>query len=192
MKRLYLAGPDVFMPGAAALATAKKAICAQYGFLGLHPFDNEAPACGAPKHRAMAIYRGNLALMAGADAIVADLTPFRGPSADPGTVFELGWMISQGRPAFAYSLAAAGFRERTIAALGVAGLDAGRWSDGAGAAIEDFGLGDNLMIDCALLAGGFAVVTPDAAGPAACFERCLQAARGFFDAGGNDRQARRD
>ena len=165
MRRLYLAGPDVFMPGAPALAAAKKALCARYGFTGLHPIDNEAPAA-TPGDRAMAIFRNNLALMDAADAIIADLTPFRGPSADPGTVFELGWMTSRGRPAFGYSLAAAGFRERTIAALA---LDPGAQTDRAGAAIEDFGLVDNLMIDCALQAP-----------PAASFERCLQAARSFF------------
>ena len=31
-----------------------------------------------------------------ADVIIANLTPFRGPSADAGTVYELGYMLGKG------------------------------------------------------------------------------------------------
>ena len=35
--------------------------------------------------------------MDAADAIIANLTPFRGPSADAGTVYELGYMAGRGK-----------------------------------------------------------------------------------------------
>ena len=41
MKRVYLAGPDVFLPTATALAAAKKKLCATYGFEGLVPTDKK-------------------------------------------------------------------------------------------------------------------------------------------------------
>ena len=41
--------------------------------------------------------------MDSADAIIANLTPFRGIAADTGTCFELGYMCAQGKPAFAYT-----------------------------------------------------------------------------------------
>ncbi|MFC7552233.1 nucleoside 2-deoxyribosyltransferase [Pseudoroseomonas wenyumeiae] len=46
------------------------------------------------------------------------MTPFRGPSADAGTVFELGFMRALGRPVFGYANAVANFRDRTLAFLG--------------------------------------------------------------------------
>jgi nucleoside 2-deoxyribosyltransferase len=183
-QRLYLAGPDIFLPEAAAIAAQKKALCRHYGFIGLHPLDAEQPMLPTPGATAMAIYRSNTALMAAADAVVANLTPFRGPSADAGTVFELGWMLGRGKPAFGYSLAADLFRERSVAARPGARFDAasGRWFDADGMEIEDFGLRDNLMIDCALQDGGYPLFTAVAGAAAlAGFEACLRAARAHFD-----------
>ena len=42
-------------------------------------------------------------MMDAADAIIANLTPFRGPGADSGTVYELGYMAGRGKPCFGYS-----------------------------------------------------------------------------------------
>jgi len=67
---------------------------------------------------------------------IANLTPFRGISADPGTVFEVGYMIGQGKPAFGFTLDNRGYRERTSATD----------RDELGHTVEDFELSDNLMI----------------------------------------------
>ena len=53
--------------------------------------------------------------MHSADAIIANLTPFRGIAADTGTCFELGFMCAQGKPAFAYTNVRADHGERTKA-----------------------------------------------------------------------------
>src|SRR5262245_47669063 len=37
--RIYLAGPDVFLPDAAAVLAAKRKLCADYGFVGVAPVD---------------------------------------------------------------------------------------------------------------------------------------------------------
>ncbi len=39
--KIYLAGPDVFLPDAIEIGRAKKELCAKRGFRGLFPFDNE-------------------------------------------------------------------------------------------------------------------------------------------------------
>ena len=41
-------------------------------------------------------------MMDAADAIIANLTPFRGPGADPGTVYELGYMAGRGKLCLGY------------------------------------------------------------------------------------------
>ncbi len=87
-------------------------------------------------------------MMEGCAAIVANLTPFRGPSADPGTLVELGWFLGRGRLVFGYSNSALSFDERSrhyVRAFP---------DPHPGLSVEDFGLPDNLMIPGAVVAGG--------------------------------------
>ena len=106
--RVYLAGPEVFLADRDAIAAEKKAICAQHGMIGVFPTD---PAPGAPQADSdwMWIYLGNEAHIQGCDALIANLTPFRGASADPGTAYELGFMRALGRPVLGYSNAPGNF-----------------------------------------------------------------------------------
>ena len=119
----------------------------------------------------------NLTLMRRADAIIANLTPFRGPSADAGTVFELGFFAATGKPIYAYSSDRRSFARRTREFFG---LGSGSAADSEGLAIEDFDLADNLMLAGAVAAAGGAWVTRKAAPGAeiAAFEAfadCLKA-----------------
>ncbi len=154
MPRVYLAGPDVFLPEPVARGDALKAICARHGLAGVYPLDpvDDDPAW-ASWPVARRISAKNVAHMLGCDAIVANLTPFRGPSADAGTIFELGFMAARG-PVFGWTNVAEDFSARTLAFLGPAARpDPGRgWVDGHGMAVEAFGCADNLMIDGALTA----------------------------------------
>ncbi len=108
--KIYLAGPDVFLPDAVEIGRRKAAICARRGLTGLYPLDN-AVDLTAPD-ASLAIFKGNEAMMDAADAIIANLTPFRGPSADAGTVYELGYMAGRGKICFAYSNDPAIYAER--------------------------------------------------------------------------------
>ena len=145
-RTVYLAGPDVFMPNAAEIRDAKKRLCRDFGRIGLHPLDNEIPQ--AASDRAARIYAANIAMMRQAEIGVFNLTPFRGPSADVGTAFELGFMTALGKPVFGYSEFAGTLRER------IAGVryDAVHrvWRDPDECVVEDFELSDNLMVACAL------------------------------------------
>src|SRR3954462_3374301 len=116
--RIYLAGPEVFLADAdaAALAAAKRAICAAQGLTGIFPLEPPPVAPDAAQPEWLRIYWANEAHIRSCDALVANLTPFRGPSADVGTVYELGFMRALGRPVFGYSNVARRFGGRVLAA----------------------------------------------------------------------------
>ena len=120
-EKVYLAGPDVFLPDAAAVGEAKKRICAAYGFVGLFPLDKDLDLTGLSRwDAALKISAANEALMRSCDLIVAHMTPFRGPGMDGGTAFEMGFMRALGRPVFGYSNDGRVFAERTRTFLGLA------------------------------------------------------------------------
>ncbi|MBY0338011.1 MAG: nucleoside 2-deoxyribosyltransferase [Acetobacteraceae bacterium] len=172
--RIYLAGPDVFLPDAREVGAREAALAARFGFEGVFPLDGAAPEPGDWR----AIAATCEGMIRGCAAIAANLTPFRGPSADPGTVFELGFARALGLPAFGYSTVAASLRERVPDATRDAG---GRWRDPDGLEIEDFGLADNLMLEGAIAAsGGVMLRVPHRDDPwrdLAAFEACLSAMR---------------
>jgi nucleoside 2-deoxyribosyltransferase len=172
---IYLAGPDVFLPDAIETGHRKIALCEKYGLTGLFPLDN--PIDVAASDASVQIFRANQAMMDRADAIVANLTPFRGPSADAGTVYELGYMAGRGRRCFAYCNVTSVYADRVAH---VAAPD-GRLVDAQGLTVEDFGHADNLMMIHALDDFGAALVMPrvtpsDIWHDLAAFEECLQLA----------------
>ena len=177
--KLYLAGPDVFHPQAAELGERKKALCTAYGLTGLYPLDG-----GTPDMSSGAIYAACLAMMREADGGIFNLTPFRGPSADVGTVFELGVMAAMGKPVFAYSNDARDLIDRLHEQPGLSEHGDG-WRDANGMAAEDFALGDNLMIDETLTMQGRRIHRCEVARSErftalAGFEACLIEARETF------------
>lgn len=126
--RLYLAGPDVFRPDAATRGAELKKLCAAHGAFGLYPLDGEGDD----------IRRRCISLIHEADAVIANITPFRGDHMDPGTAFEIGYAEALGKPCFLWSDEPRALIERIPA-------DAtGR--DGTGHLVEDFGKPENLMI----------------------------------------------
>jgi nucleoside 2-deoxyribosyltransferase len=178
MKSAYLAGPDVFLPDASDHAERKVAICARHGILGCPPLNEDIARLKALPDAAawLAIFRKDIAMMEASDSIIANLTPFRGASADAGTLIELGWFFARGKPVFGYSNSSTPFAarsERQIAALPdpLPGLTVG-----------GFGLADNLMIAGAVLEGGLypLIVPPDGRergfDDLEMFERCVEIA----------------
>ena len=179
--RVYLAGPDVFFPDPTAWAARRRAICAAHGLDGVSPLD---PVADAPAWAALPeadrIARRNEAHIRACAAVIANLTPFRGISADPGTVYEVGYARALGRPVFGYTNVATLFAERTRAAR----------ADGM--AVEDFGLHDNLMLDAAVREAGQLVVVD--AGDARwssldAFTRCVALAAGSLRGDAAERRA---
>ena len=114
--RIYLAGPEVFLPDALAVGAKKIALCAAHGFEGVFPLDAGLDLTGLAKvEQARRIFAANESLIAGCDMLIANLTPFRGVSMDAGTAFEVGFMRALGRPVLGYTNVAAGYRQRAEA-----------------------------------------------------------------------------
>ena len=88
-KRIYLAGPEVFCPNPRAIGQAKKDRCKHYGLEGVFPMDADVDLEELPlKDAGRLISRANEDLMQSCDLLIANMTPFRGPSMDVGTAFE--------------------------------------------------------------------------------------------------------
>lgn len=182
--RIYLAGPEVFLPDAIAVGRAKLAMAERAGFEGLFPLDQQLGLDGLPKlEQARRISLANEALMRSADLLIANLTPFRGVSMDSGTAFEVGFMRALGRPVLGYTNVAGDYRRRAEA-FRARGIPAGD-CDCPEFEIEDFGMAENLMIAVAILESGCSIVEGSA--PAgreladlAAFERSLEEARRLF------------
>src|SRR6266576_1826089 len=156
--KIYLAGPDVFLHDAVDIGRRKVEMCKRHGLTGLYPLDNAIDP--AAEDASLRIFRGNETMMIEADAIIANLTPFRGPSADAGTVYELGYMAGRGKFCLAYSNDPAGYAERVARSFAVAKASGGHLIDDDGLTVEDFGLPDNLMMIHTLDLHGARLVTP--------------------------------
>ena len=178
---IYLAGPDVFLPDALAVGQRKQDICRRYGLTGLYPLDNTVDL--AARDSSLQIFKGNQAMMDAADAIIANLTPFRGPGADPGTVYELGYLAGRGKLCLAYCNDPTPYAERVAGLTAVTRSPDNRLVDADGLTVEDFGLPDNLMMIHALDLHGRPLVMPrkkpeDVWHDLAAFEECVRLAAG--------------
>ncbi len=183
-KRAYLAGPEVYLPNATDVGSAKKAICARHGLQGVFPLD-AVPDLEAlsPAQQARGIYLTCRKLMDHCDLLIANMTPFRSPSADVGTAFEMGYMRGRGRPVFGYSNNPETYAERIFAQLGDLELrqQGGALVVGDGLSIENFELCDNLMLPGVVHECGVKVVTANVPGPElwtdlTAFEVCVRQA----------------
>ena len=157
MTKIYLAGPDLFLPDAVDIGRRKAELCRRHGLTGLYPLDNSVEL--AARDASLKIFRGNEAMMNEADAIIANLTPFRGPSADAGTVYEVGYMAGRGKLCLGYSNDPSTYTDRVRKFTPVTSRDR-LLVDARGLTVEDFGLSDNLMIVHALDLHGCTLVTP--------------------------------
>lgn len=155
---IYLAGPSVFRPDAKAIGITLKALCTSHGCEGLWPLDND-PGPRLPdvtsREYADLIFQGNRAMIVTAGAIVADISPFRGPHMDVGTAWEIGFGLALGIPTFAWSSAeiTQAYRYmgdgKLINRIWCEETPTG-WRDANGNLVEDFDLADNLMIGCSI------------------------------------------
>ncbi len=183
-KRIYLAGPEVFLREAKEIGERKKALCRKYGFQGVFPLDNEVNVEGkSAREIGLCISEVNEGLIKSCDFVIANITPFRGPSADVGTVYEMGFAHALGKKVFAYTNVATSFTERTVKALGKVTRDFdGKLRDAYGMFVEEVELTDNLMIDGCIHANTRLLVV-EAAPEGQLFtfldgfQKCLEAAK---------------
>lgn len=136
--KVYLAGPDIFLPNPIEHGEKLKKICTKYGLQGLYPLDNQFDLSDLKRgpDKAIKIYQADIELINASDCLVANLSPFRGVSADPGTCFELGYAVAQNKPVAIYSNDTREYKHK----LKDLHLSEDDWS------VEDMGLTDNLML----------------------------------------------
>jgi len=148
VKKIYLAGPDVFEKDAIAQGEALKKLCNDFGFEGLFPLDNVIKE-DSPVKMAESIRLANIELIHQADIIMANLASFRGFEPDSGTVYEVGFAEALGKPVFGYSPDLSTLKKRLIHTQDLHKDEKYCLDEKL---IEDFGLSHNLMFAHTLVA----------------------------------------
>jgi nucleoside 2-deoxyribosyltransferase len=187
MKRIdniYLAGPEVWFPNLGSHMAERQALCENAGFTLLQANTRELREREPGEVMAREIYAERVARMRRADAAIVNLTPWRGPAADPGSAFEAGFLSGLGKPVWAYMNISyehdAEYLDRVEAHFGAQLDEDGVWRDGEGCLIEDLGLPETLML-WAEARRLFVIVTPDTLGDVTGLQLCLEAVREYAE-----------
>jgi nucleoside 2-deoxyribosyltransferase len=184
LQTLYLAGPDLHYPDSGELLARKRLVCAAQGLTARVARDEVDLSSRGGELQAREAYAGALANIRACDAVVANLTPWRGPGCDPATAFEVGFASALGKPVLAYlnveDEAEAEYRGRVEAWFGAAVDATGLWRDPDGCAVEDLDLPEQAMI-WAEARRLLVVVTPDPFGDITGLELCLEALKDYAD-----------
>ncbi|MCX5494201.1 nucleoside 2-deoxyribosyltransferase [Kaistia dalseonensis] len=183
--KVYLAGPEVFFENRDAIMSAKTELTRRYGFTPTVWTGEKYDPSSSPFDIGLQISAFNENVMRESDLIIANLTPYRGISADVGTAYELGFMVASGKPAFGYSNDGRLFAERVTADYykGAVARDLRGFIRGAdGLLVENNDMGDNLMLDGGIRHMGGVFIRRSVApermfDDLGAFEECLAAAR---------------
>lgn len=171
--RLYLAGPEVFLPNAKEYAEWQRALCHKYDFEPLHPMDNNLDLGEMDYSTAIRIYKGDVGQVRKCDIVVANCNPFRSVCViDDGTAYELGFGNALCKPSYGYIKKMECLVTRTIrdypTELNTV-LDL--YVDNEGYVVTDaFETSINLMMQCGMTETGGRLIEGD-------FEDCLRAIR---------------
>jgi len=149
LKKIYIAGPDVFEKDAVLIGKELNQLCAKYGFKGLYPLDNEIEFT-SKKETAQKIYEANVNLIKEADIVIANLNDFRGKEADSGTVWECGYASALGKEVYAYMNNTNTYINRFNEDEKHLDNEVNMMVDNDNKIIEDFDLPINLMLGCSI------------------------------------------
>ncbi len=184
LKTLYLSGPDRLYPDPDELIARKRALCASADLAARLAGDEVNLSAKAGELKAREISAGALANLRACDAVVANLTPWRGPACDPATAFEVGFASALGKPVLAYlnieDEEDADYRGRVEAWLGAMPDGTGVWRDANGCEVEDMDLPESPLL-WAEARRLFVIVTPDPLGDLTGLELCLEALKKWDD-----------
>ena len=155
MRKIYIAGPDVFEKDAIDRGKRYRELCRRYGYEGLYPLDNEVDFSIGKREAARQIFEANRKMIDECDIVIANLNPFRGKESDSGTVWECGYAFAKGKKVYGYIRDTREYLQR----FGSEEIEEenGRFYDKQGRAVEDFGYPLNLMLACSveIVEGGF-------------------------------------
>jgi nucleoside 2-deoxyribosyltransferase len=154
VKKIYIAGPDVFELDSIKIGKRLVSLCEKYGYKGLYPLDNVVDFSQEKQKIAQDIYNANVAMIDKADIIIANLNLFRGKEADSGTVWECGYAYAKGKEVYGYMQSKRDYIEEFPHKKEKNAL----FVDEDDKVIEDFNHPINLMIACScreIIAGDF-------------------------------------
>ena len=181
---VFMAGPDRWFPEGPALIAQKADMCREAGFEPVVGGGDDLFETERSEVMAREIFARVCQRIRESDAMVVNLTPWRGPNCDPGTSFEAGFAAALGKPVFAYmnirNEEEAEARARVEATVGAVRDLHGVWRDDDGCEIEDFGLAENLMLwaEARCL---YVIVCQDPYEDLTGLELCLHAARMYAE-----------
>jgi len=148
IKKIYIAGPDVFEKDSIEIGQKYVKLCKDYGFEGLYPLDNVINFEQNKQKIAQDIYKANKNLIDECDIVIANLNSFRGKESDSGTIWECGYAIALGKKVYGYinrdTTYLQQFKENEIL------IKENGFTDLEGKYIEDFDYAVNLMIACSV------------------------------------------
>jgi nucleoside 2-deoxyribosyltransferase len=138
----------VFRADAVAEGARLKALCEAHGLDGVYPLDGSLDLAAGGRAAILSIYASCCAQIQSCHGVIANLSPFRGPHADDGTAFEMGYAAALSRPIMAYSRDLRPMIERVPVASRAGNVH----RDAEGYEIENFGAGHNAMLAGAAMA----------------------------------------
>ncbi len=177
--KLYLAGPEVFLPNAIEHAQFQKQLCEKYNFTALHPMDNTIDFGDKDYDTATKIYRSNIIQIEQADIIIANCNTFRSKCVmDDGTAYELGYGKALGKVLYGYVSNMDKLKNKTIENYPTKFDEKHKlYIDIDGyAVIDDYHTSINLMMQCGMTDSEGRLIQGD-------FEDCLKAIREDIDSG---------
>tara|TARA_B100000315_G_scaffold254808_1_gene296648 strand:- start:11268 stop:11807 length:540 start_codon:yes stop_codon:yes gene_type:complete len=162
MFHVYLSGPDIFLPNSKDIDTNKKAICERYGMEGVSQLDmaDERSFSGDAK-MASEIFEQTRELISSCDLLIANMSPFRGPSLEAGTALEMGIMLGLGKPVLGYCLNQEDYAARLMRLHDVFELPLNEASGDLqapdGLVVENFGLSEGALVSGAVQAANISI-----------------------------------
>lgn len=148
MKKIYIAGPDVFEKDSINIGKRCVELCSKYGFEGLYPLDNVVDFKQPKQKIAQDIFIANKNMIDQCDIVISNLDSFRGKESDSGTVWECGYAYAKGKEVYGYLSREGNYidqfeeNEKTN--------ENGHFFDVNEKAIENFEYPLNLMISCSV------------------------------------------
>lgn len=168
--KIYIAGPDVFLPNASEVLNQKKDICTKYNMIGLSPMDQflRLQETYQGLELAQKIYEYDVKLIEDCDIIVANCNPFRLALVDDGTSYEIGHGRAIGKTIYGYVTQKRPLPEIVQSRIPLKVHVSGYLMDQDGYLVnEDFGNTVNLMIEFSIISSGGKLIEGD-------FEDCIK------------------
>jgi len=119
MKKVYISGFDVFHKEAFFIYKQQIELLKKYGYIPLHPFDNETTNDVLNEVFISNIVKNNLKMIQNCDIIIANLNSYRGAEPDSGTIFEIGYGYALNKKIVGYKETLRSYEDEYISKMNI-------------------------------------------------------------------------